>query len=120
MYRVRCPSRPRHAAPVVAVLMACMLAACANTPSKEEQEAAKNTFACQLSGERLVIRFEAGEARLLMPDADRVVLYQIPAASGVRFSNGTLELRGKGMDLQLIRNGVATALADCAPYTMPK
>ena len=36
---------------------------CANPPSKDEQEAAKNTFACQLSGERLVIRFDAGEAR---------------------------------------------------------
>jgi membrane-bound inhibitor of C-type lysozyme len=102
------------------MLTAGTLAACANTPSKEELEAAKNTFACQLSGERLVIRFDAGEARLLMPDADRVVLYQIPAASGIRYSNGTLELRGKGMELQLIRNGVSNQLADCAPYTMPK
>jgi membrane-bound inhibitor of C-type lysozyme len=120
MHRVPCPSRPRHAALVAAVLTGSVLAACANTPSKEEQEAAKNTFACQLSGERLVIRFDAGEARLLMPDAERVVLYQIPVASGVRYSNGTLELRGRGMELQFIRNGIATQLADCAPYTMPK
>ena len=97
-----------------------MLAACANTPSKDEQEAAKNTFACQLSGERLVIRFEPGEVRLLMPDADRVVLYQIPVASGVRYSNGNLELRGKGMELQLVRGGTPIQLADCAPYTAPK
>ena len=48
-------------------------------PSKEEEEAAKNTFACTAAGERLVIRFDVGEARLLMPDGNRVSLYQIPA-----------------------------------------
>ena len=88
-------------------------------PSKEEQEAAKNTFACQLAGERLVIRFDVGEARLLMPDGERVVLYQIPSGSGVRYSNGNMELRGKGMDLQLMRNGVATALEECQPFAVP-
>jgi membrane-bound inhibitor of C-type lysozyme len=120
MYRVPCPSRRRHSALVAAVLTGGLLAACANMPGKDDQEAAKNTFACQLSGERLVIRFDAGEARLLMPDAERIVLYQIPVASGVRYSNGILELRGKGMELQLIRNGIAAQLADCAPYTIPK
>ncbi len=120
MSRVPRSSRPRHAALAATVLAGSLLAACANTPSKEEQEAAKNTFACQLSGERIVIRFDTGEARLLMPDAERVVLYQIPVASGLRYSNGTLELRGRSLELQLIRNGVATQLADCAPYTMPK
>ena len=73
----------------------------------------------QLGGERIVIRFDAGEARLLMPDGNRVSLYQIPAASGVRFSNGIMELRGKGMDLQLVRHGVATPLKDCQPFVVP-
>ena len=54
-----------------------------------------------------------------MPDADRVVLYQIPSASGVRFSNGKLELRGKGTDLQLVRDGTATQLVDCQPFPVP-
>jgi hypothetical protein len=45
-----------------------------------------------LGGERLVVRFETGEARICCPAAIRL-RYQIPAASGVRFSNGTLELR---------------------------
>jgi membrane-bound inhibitor of C-type lysozyme len=120
MYRVSRPSRPPHAALVAAVLTGSLLAACANTPGRDEQEASKNTFACQLSGERLVIRFDAGEARVLMPDAERIVLYQIPVASGVRYSNGILELRGKGTELQLVRNGIATQLADCAPYAIPK
>ena len=101
-------------------MAACTLAGCASGPSKEELEAAKNTFACQLSGERLVIRFDSGEARLLMPDTERVVLYQVPVASGIRYTNGTLDLRGKGTDLQLIRNGSALPLANCAPYEIPK
>jgi membrane-bound inhibitor of C-type lysozyme len=113
-----CALRPHVA--FRAAIVACALAGCASGPSKEELEAAKNTFACQLSGERLVIRFDSGEARLLMPDAERIVLYQVPMASGVRFTNGTLDLRGKGSDLQLIRNGIPMALANCAPYEIPK
>jgi hypothetical protein len=31
-----------------------------------------------------------------------------------------MELRGKGMDLQLVDNGVATPLEGCAPYVAPK
>ena len=96
------------------------LAACGSIKTKEEEEAAKNTFACFLSGERLVIRLDVGEARLLMPSGDRVSLYQIPAASGVRYSNGDMELRGKGMELQLVRNAAAIQLVDCKPYEVPK
>ena len=88
-------------------------------PSKEEQEAAKNTFACMSAGERIVIRFDADEARLLMPDGNRVSLYQIPVASGVRYSNGVIELRGKGMDLQLVNHGIETPLNDCQPFVVP-
>ena len=104
----------------MATFAAVLVCGCADSPSKEAQEAAKNTFACQLTGERLVVKFETGEARLLMPDGDRVVLYQVPVASGVRYTNGNLDLRGKGMDLQLIRNGNLTRLADCQPYLPPK
>jgi membrane-bound inhibitor of C-type lysozyme len=119
MRLARCtPFRARDSLLLAAAV--AIAAGCANTPSKEEQEAAKNTFACQLTGERLVIRFDSGEARLLMPAGERVVLYQISAASGVRFSNGTLELRGKGMELQLIRDGTVMPLADCQPYAVPK
>jgi membrane-bound inhibitor of C-type lysozyme len=122
--RNRPPSHPpRTAAPAAtaflcAALSALLCAACA-TPSKEEQEAAKNTFACVYAGERVVIRFDVGEARLLMPDGNRVALYQIPVASGVRFSNGVMELRGKGMDLHLMNNGVETALKECQPLAVP-
>ena len=105
-----------------ALLVAAALAACVGNPSKEEEEAAKNSFVCLFEGERLVIRFDQGTARMLLPTGDTVSLYQIPAASGVRFSNGNLELRGKGTDLTLIDNTTATsvALTGCAPYTAPK
>ena len=55
-----------------------------------------------------------------MPDGDRVVLYQVPTTSGVRYTNGNLDLRGQGTDLQLIRNGNPTPLTDCQPYLPPK
>ena len=105
---------------LVAIVAVLALGACASTPSKEEIEAAKNTFTCQLAGERLVIKFDNGEARLLMPDGDRVSLYQIPAASGVRYSNGSMELRGKGTELQFVRDGAMIPLTECQPYTIPK
>ena len=106
--------------PSFVVVLLSLLTACNNTPSKEEQEAAaKNTFACSLNGERLVIRFEAGEARMLMPTGERVTLYQIPGGSGVRFANGSLELRGKGADLVMIENGTQAALSGCQPFVPP-
>ena len=108
----------------IAVCLAVVLAACADKATKEEDEAAKNTFVCQLNGERLVIRFDAiGEARLLMPSGDRLVLYQVPSTTGVRFSNGNMELRGRGgSELTLIdlTNAVQARLVDCVPYSLPK
>jgi membrane-bound inhibitor of C-type lysozyme len=114
------PLSSRQAA--IALVAATLVATtgCSSKPSKEEEEAARNTFACQLRGERLVLRFDAGEARLLMPGGERIVLYQLPAASGVRFSNGTLELRGKGTDLQLLNDSGSVPLVDCQPYSLPK
>jgi len=105
-----------------AIVIAATLAGCADKVSKEEQEAAKNTYVCLLEGERLVIRFDMGMARMLMPTGDRIDLYQIPATSGVRFSNGNLELRGKGTDLVFsdATAGTQVALAQCTPYTAPK
>ncbi len=116
----RSPRYPSRLAYLGAALAAWGLLACQSSPSKEELEAAKNTVNCQLAGERLVIRFDAGEARLLMPGGDRIVLYQIAAASGIRYTNGNLELRGKGMDLQLTRHGTVTPLESCEPYQIPK
>jgi membrane-bound inhibitor of C-type lysozyme len=103
------------------IVAACLiaLAACENPLKKQEEEASKNTFACQYNGERLVVRFADGEARMLMPDAQRVTLYQVPVASGVRYTNGVIELRGKVSELQIVREGVATSLKDCEPYALP-
>lgn len=104
--------------------LAASLLGCVGNPSKEEEEAAKNTFVCLLDNERLVIRFDSGMARMLLPTGDTVWLYQIPASptAGLRFSNGNLELRGKGTDLTLTdeTTGTATALAKCEPYKPAK
>lgn len=116
----RLPPRSRAAIALVAVLAVLAVLGCADKPSKDEQEAARNTFACTLSGERIVVRFDTGEARLLMPGGERVILYQIPTASGVRFSNGTYELRGKGVELELRTDYGVTPLVDCKPYVLPK
>ena len=94
------------------------LAACENPSKKKEEEIAKSTFACSYNGERFVVRFADGDARMLLPELQRVTLYQLPSASGVRYSNGMMELRGKGSELQLIRDGVVTPLKDCEPYAI--
>jgi len=109
---------PSHRA-VRAAALALTLAACQSGPSKEELDAAKNTVDCQRADERLVIRFDEGEARVLMPDGTRVVLYQVPQASGLRYTNGLIELRGRGLELTWTRDGFATALK-CKPYEVPK
>ncbi|MGH8712425.1 MAG: hypothetical protein ACREYB_00310 [Casimicrobiaceae bacterium] len=110
-----------HPTLLTAALVLCVqIAGCEHKPTKEEEEAAKATFACRLAGEVLIMRFEPGEVRLLTSTAERITLYQIPSASGIRYSNASLELRGKGMDLVLIDNGVPTKLEGCAPYAPPK
>ncbi|MEO8536892.1 MAG: MliC family protein [Betaproteobacteria bacterium] len=102
------------------LVAALVVAACQDRgPTKEELEAAKNTVDCEHSGERIVIRFADGEARLLMPDATRTILYQVPSGSGIRYLNGLMELRGKGLDLELTREQTAIRMK-CKPYEIPK
>jgi hypothetical protein len=96
------------------------LVACATGPSQDELEAAKNTVSCQYAGERLLIRFEPDEARLLMANGNRVTLYQIRTPSGLRYSNGLIELRGRDrFNLEVIRDDVDTLLVNCEKYTPP-
>jgi membrane-bound inhibitor of C-type lysozyme len=109
----------QHARYVLLPLVAgLLLSACDPMQKKKEEELAKTTFACQLNGERFVVRFVEGEARVLMPGMQRVTLYQLPTASGVRYSNGTMELRGKGTELQFTTDNVTTPLRDCEPYAV--
>jgi hypothetical protein len=107
---------------LVVVAVAALLAACETPQKKREEELAKNTFACQLNGQRFVVRFVESEARMLLPGAgERVTLYQIqPGNTGatVRYSNGSMELRGRGTELTLISDGQATPLRDCEPYAV--
>ena len=107
---------PRLALAFAAILL---LAGCQTGPTKEELEEIKHTVDCERPGERIVVRYDDGEARILMPDGERVVLYQVPSASGIRYLNGLIELRGKGMELDLVREQEATHFS-CKPYQLPK
>jgi hypothetical protein len=102
-------------------LTACALAlvvGCAQ--QKPAEEPSKDTFECTLEGERWLVRFTEGEARILTPTGERINLYQIATASGVRFSNGLIELRGRGLELQLVRDGFSRQLVGCKPVMVPK
>ena len=117
----RSPSpRNRRVAIVLILGVAVLAAACAHKPSKDEEEAARNTIVCKIDGERLMIRFDVGEVRLLMPSGDKISLYQISGDSVMRYTNGIMELRGRDLQQTLVRNGDATKLDDCKHYEIPK
>lgn len=109
-------SKPPYA---LALVAAVLVAACQSGPTKDEIDAAKETIDCERTGERVVIRFADGEARLLMPDATRVILYQVPGGPGTRYLNGLMELRGKGMEMELTREQQSVHFS-CKPYAIPK
>jgi hypothetical protein len=103
------------------LIAAGLLVACENPMKKREEEIARQTFACQLNGERFIVRFAEGEARVLLPGAQRVTLYQIPTGSTgsiVRYSNGSMELRGRGTELTFIVDNQSAPLRDCEPYAV--
>jgi hypothetical protein len=103
------------------VAAAVLLVACENPQKKREEELAKTTFACSLNGERFVVRFAQGEARILLPGAQRVTLYQIPTGgtgSFIRYSNGSMELRGRGTELTFTVDNQSSPLRDCEPYAV--
>jgi hypothetical protein len=102
--------------------LAVALAACdsLNPQKQREEELARNTFACLFNGERFVVRFAEGEARVLLA-GQRINLYQIPVGSTgslVRYSNGSMELRGRGTELTFIVDGAPTVLQNCEPYAL--
>jgi len=110
-----------HFAPrLLPFILVLSIVACKDPgPTKEEQDIAKKTIDCDLAGERILIRFEEGEARLLMPDATRPILYQVPTSSGLRYTNGFVDLRGRGLEMQLTRDGVTMKMI-CKQYEIPK
>ena len=115
------PQKPMRLHLVGLVALLTLLAAgCEHKATKEEEEAAKNTITCLLAGERLVIRFDSGEARMLTATSEKITLYQIPSGGGTRYSNGNVELRGKGMEWTLTELGASTALESCKQYAAPK
>ena len=110
---------------LVPAFAAALLAAACATPEKQPDVPSQDTIACQLEGQRVVIRFLPDEVRMLTPEGERVTLQKVPAASGVRYTNGLLEIRGGGGSpsmpegLLYIREGTAWRLANCAPMMVP-
>ncbi|MBS0325516.1 MAG: hypothetical protein JSS46_03085 [Proteobacteria bacterium] len=113
------PPLRRCLLPLACGVVALSLAACKTGPTKDEIEAARESIDCHHAGQHFVIRFTEAEARILMPDGKRAILYQVPAGSGVRYMNGDMELRGKGLDMTLVRFQSAMHL-DCKPFELPK
>jgi membrane-bound inhibitor of C-type lysozyme len=104
-----------------AIVAAALVAGCAGMGGDGEMEVSKDTFACKLQGDRIVVRFTEQEARILMPPDERLVtLYQVPSGGSVRYTNGMMELRGAGTQLTLIRDSFAVALTGCEPLKVPK
>ncbi|HLX27054.1 MAG TPA: MliC family protein [Casimicrobiaceae bacterium] len=100
-------------------LTAVVCAGCETGPTKEQIEAAKNSIDCERPGEHLVIQFGNNEARIIVPGTETVVLYQVPSTSGARFMNGSMELRGRGKEVELVRDQAATHFT-CKPLEIPK
>lgn len=106
-------------------LAAGFLATACGTPEKQPDQPSGDTIACQLEGQRIVIRFLPDEVRMLTPDGERVTLQKVPASSGVRYTNGLMEVRGGGGPpsnpggLLFIREGTAWTLTNCAPLMVP-
>ena len=106
-------SRLDPASRIALALAFASLAGCGGGKATHEDEAGRANYSCKLSGEHIVVRLESDEVRILMPDGDRVILYRIPSGPGVRYSNGTYELRGSGAELTFLDNGVAKKLESC-------
>ncbi|MDR2174097.1 MAG: hypothetical protein LBE32_07865 [Burkholderiales bacterium] len=98
--------------------VAAMLSGCGVlTQSRDEENAIKNTVDCQYQGERLLVRFDRDEVRVLMPDSGRMYLYRMPSSRGVLYTNGDFELLGKGTDITFGPAG-GTAKLECKPYSV--
>ena len=105
-----------------AALACALLVACQSQgPTKEETQIAAETVDCDHGGLRLLIRFTEGEARILMPDGNRVILYQVPVttSANVRYTNGLIELRGRGLDFEMQQDR-QTVKMTCKQYEIPK
>jgi hypothetical protein len=104
----------------ITLCVAVVISGCDHFADKrKEEEAIKNTVDCQYQGERLLVRFDRDEVRVLMPEGDRMYLYRVPSSRGVLYTNGDFELLGKGTDVTFGRAG-GTSKLECKPYQADK
>ncbi|CAG0993028.1 hypothetical protein BURK1_02374 [Burkholderiales bacterium] len=118
------PASPIRRTLAPAIAASVFAVACA-APEKQPDVPSQDTIACQLNGQRMVIRFLPDEVRFLTPEGERVTLQKVPASSGVRYTNGLVEIRGGGgtptmpEGLHYVRDGNAWPLRDCVPLMVP-
>ncbi|MDR2244324.1 MAG: MliC family protein [Burkholderiales bacterium] len=99
---------------IAALLSGCGVLA---QQKRDEEQAIKNTVDCLYQDERLLVRFDRDEVRVLMPDGQRIYLYRMPSSRGVLYTNGDFELLGKGIDITF--GPVSeTAKLECKPYSV--
>ncbi|MEO8484778.1 MAG: hypothetical protein ABI585_00430 [Betaproteobacteria bacterium] len=119
------PSVPPSARKFAIPIALALLSAACGAPEKQPDVTSQDTIACELSGQRIVIRFLPDEVRMLTPEGERVTLQKVPASSGVRYTNGLVEVRGGGgsptmpAGLSYVRDGTAWPLEQCLPLTVP-
>ena len=103
---------------IITLLAALVLNACKDAPQKENVESTKNetvdnsnddiviTTSTSKDGEKLDISFNntKGTATLNF-NGEVIELTQEKAASGIWYKNGSYELRGKGNDIELKKDG---------------
>ncbi|MDR0250530.1 MAG: hypothetical protein LBI35_04355 [Burkholderiales bacterium] len=110
------PALVRILSLLCATAMLVALSGCdALSKSRNEEQAIKNTVDCVYQDERLLVRFDRDEVRILMPDGERIYLYRMPSSRGVLYTNGNLELLGKGTDITFGPAGGVAKLV-CKPY----
>lgn len=101
--------------------LALLLPACGSIRNEAQEEALKNTVACEVPDGRIVVRFERGEVRVLLPSGERVNLYEVPSGAGARYTNGSIDMIGTRTNLQLVRQGgKPEPLQACAPFAPPE
>jgi membrane-bound inhibitor of C-type lysozyme len=106
--RIRSPIR----AAAAAAALAALLAACASGGDRPRWPADATIYKCDADKELVVQYLEGGKSAMVMYPERDFRLDQVPAASGVRYSNGRTTLHTKGPEA-FLEEGGQTLFANC-------
>jgi membrane-bound inhibitor of C-type lysozyme len=106
---MRIPTSIRAAA---AAALAAFLAACASGGERPRWPADATIYKCDADKELVVQYLEGGKSAMVMYPERDFRLDRVPAASGVRYSNGRTTLHTKGPEA-FLEEGGQTLFANC-------